>query len=416
VVQLLQSAKLLKHIEQTLRDKYQELEETAYINQVRVLRSFQHHRIRETHFQASSGYGYGDIGRDTLEMVYADIFHAESALVRSQIVSGTHAISACLFALLKPGDQLVSAVGSPYDTLKKVIGYEQHLPCSLTDRGIDYKEVPLNAEGKVNLPVLADYITPQTRMVLIQRSRGYSLRPAVDMNTMKQMVTVIRSCNPNTIIMVDNCYGEFVNTMEPTDCGVDIMAGSLIKNPGGGLAVSGGYIAGKSHLVDQVADYLTAPGLGRELGASLGQNRLLYQGLFMSPHTVLQALKGAVLTAAVFDHLGFQVSPSWSEERSDIVQAVILKDPGQIRQFCQTVQQSSPVDSDVNLEFADMPGYSDQIIMAAGTFIQGSSIELSCDAPLRPPYVVFMQGGLSYEHVRYVVERLMENFTSNKEN
>ncbi|HQA07215.1 MAG TPA: methionine gamma-lyase family protein [Syntrophomonadaceae bacterium] len=412
----MQSARLIKQIEQKLRDKYQELEETAYINHIRVLHSFQQHRIHDIHFQSSSGYGYGDSGRDTLEKVYADIFHAESALVRSQIVSGTHAISACLFGLLKPGEQLVSAVGPPYDTLKRVIGSEKPLPGSLTDRGIIYKEVPLTPDLKANLKLLPDYITPQTRMVLIQRSRGYSLRPAVDLNTIKEMVTAIRSCNADTIIMVDNCYGEFVNTVEPTDCGVDLMAGSLIKNPGGGLAVSGGYIVGKSQLVDQVADYLTAPGLGRELGASLGQNRLLYQGLFMAPHTVLQALKGAVLAAAVFENLGFEVSPGWSEERSDIVQAVILRNPEQIRQFCQIVQQSSPVDSDVHLEFANVPGYSDQIIMAAGTFIQGSSIELSCDAPLRPPYAVFMQGGLSYEHVRYVVERLVEEFAGSKEN
>ncbi|HOQ09429.1 MAG TPA: methionine gamma-lyase family protein [Syntrophomonadaceae bacterium] len=411
----MQSLELIKHVEQKLRDKYQEMEETAYINQVKVLQAFQQHRIREVHFQSSSGYGYGDIGRDTLERVYADVFHGESALVRSQIVSGTHAISACLFALLKPGDQLVSAVGSPYDTLKRVIGCENPLPGSLVDRGISYREVPLTPDLRVDLAALPDYITPQTRMVFIQRSRGYTLRPAVDLNTLKEIVKTIRSCKADTIIMVDNCYGEFVNALEPTDCGIDIMAGSLIKNPGGGLAVSGGYITGKNQLVDQIAEYLTAPGLGRELGASLGQNRLSYQGLFMAPHIVLQALKGAVLTAAVFEHLGYEVSPTWSEARSDIVQAVILNNPDQIKSFCQVVQQSSPVDSDVQLEFANVPGYADKIIMAAGTFIQGSSIELSCDAPLRPPYAVFMQGGLSYEHIRYTVARLVNELTGVKE-
>jgi cystathionine beta-lyase family protein involved in aluminum resistance len=411
---LLHSSKLIRDVEQDLREIFQQFEETAYINQTRVLRAFQRHRIRESHFQSSSGYGYGDVGRDTLEELYADVFSAPNALVRSQIVSGTHAISSCLFALLRPGDQLISLVGPPYDTLKRVIGYEKPLPNSLVDRGINYQEIPLTSELKADLTSLPDYITTQTRMVLIQRSRGYSLRPAVDLDTIKQLVDIVRSCNPHTIIMVDNCYGEFVNTTEPTDYGVDLMAGSLIKNPGGGLALSGGYIVGGNDLVDQIADYLTAPGLGKEMGASLGQNRLLYQGLFLAPHIVLQALKGAVLSAAVFERMGWAVSPRWFDKRTDIVQAIILNDPQQIKRFCQIVQESSPIDSDVRLEFADMPGYADQIIMAAGTFIQGSSIELSCDAPLRTPYTAFMQGGLSYEHVRYVVERLLEELTVQK--
>lgn len=406
--QVLHSSKLIRDIEQDIHEVFLQLEDIAYNNQVKVLNAFRRHRIREVHFQSSSGYGYGDIGRDTLEELYADVFSAPSALVRSQIVSGTHAISSCLFGLLKPGDQLISAVGAPYDTLKRIIGHERLQPGSLVERGIEYQEVPLNHEQKVDLEALGNAINKQTRMVLIQRSRGYSLRPAVDLETIEQMVATIRSRNADTIIMVDNCYGEFVNTTEPTDYGIDLMAGSLIKNPGGGLAVSGGYIVGKHDLVEQIADYLTAPGLGRELGASLGQNRLFYQGLFLAPHTVLQALKGAVLVAAVFERLGFQVSPHWSDSRSDIVQAVILNDPQQIQKFCQTVQESSPVDSDVRLEYANMPGYTDKIIMAAGTFIQGSSIELSCDAPLRPPYTVFIQGGLSYEHVRYVVGRLID--------
>jgi cystathionine beta-lyase family protein involved in aluminum resistance len=408
VEQTLHSSELIRNTEQDLHEIFLQLEDIAYNNQVKVLNAFRRHRIREVHFQSSSGYGYGDIGRDTLEELYADVFSAPSALVRSQIVSGTHAISSCLFGLLKPGDQLISAVGAPYDTLKRIIGHEQFQPGSLAERGIKYKEIPLTHEQKVDLKALGDSISKQTRMVLIQRSRGYSLRPAVDLETIEQMVATIRSRNSDTIIMVDNCYGEFVNTTEPTDYGIDLMAGSLIKNPGGGLAVSGGYIVGKHDLVEQIADYLTAPGLGRELGASLGQNRLFYQGLFLAPHTVLQALKGAVLVAAVFERLGFQVSPHWSDSRSDIVQAVILNDPQQIQKFCQTVQESSPVDSDVRLEYANMPGYTDKIIMAAGTFIQGSSIELSCDAPLRQPYTVFIQGGLSYEHVRYVVGRLID--------
>jgi cystathionine beta-lyase family protein involved in aluminum resistance len=410
----MQTSKLIRDVEQDLRDTFDQLEDTAYTNQTRILRAFQHHRVRESHFQSSSGYGYGDVGRDTLEDIYADVFSTPSALVRSQIVSGTHAISACLFALLRPADQLISLAGPPYDTLKRVIGYEKHLPHSLVDRGINYQEIPLTSELKADLAALPDYITEQTRMVLIQRSRGYSLRPAVDLDTIKQMVDMVRARNPHTIIMVDNCYGEFVNTSEPTDYGVDLMAGSLIKNPGGGLAVSGGYIVGRTDLVDQIADYLTAPGLGKELGASLGQNRLLYQGLFLAPHIVLQALKGAVLAAAVFERVGLTVSPRWHEKRSDIVQAIILNDPQQIKRFCQIVQESSPIDSDVRLEFADMPGYADQIIMAAGTFVQGSSIELSCDAPLRTPYTAFMQGGLTYEHTRYVIGRLLEELIIQK--
>jgi cystathionine beta-lyase family protein involved in aluminum resistance len=309
VEQVLHSSKLIRDIEQDIHEVFLQLEDIAYNNQVKVLNAFRRHRIREVHFQSSSGYGYGDIGRDTLEELYADVFSAPSALVRSQIVSGTHAISSCLFGLLKPGDQLISAVGAPYDTLKRIIGHERLQPGSLVERGIEYQEVPLNHEQKVDLEALGNAINKQTRMVLIQRSRGYSLRPAVDLETIEQMVATIRSRNADTIIMVDNCYGEFVNTTEPTDYGIDLMAGSLIKNPGGGLAVSGGYIVGKHDLVEQIADYLTAPGLGRELGASLGQNRLFYQGLFLAPHTVLQALKGAVLVAAVFERLGFQVSP-----------------------------------------------------------------------------------------------------------
>lgn len=405
----MQASKLVDQVERNLQERFRKLEEVAYLNQSRVIKAFNKNRIREVHFHSSSGYGYGDIGRDTLELLYADIFAAENALVRTQIVSGTHAIAACLFSLLRPGDQLISAVGSPYDTLGRVIGKDNAVTGSLIERGIIYDEVPLTAFGKSDITSLREQININTRMVLIQRSRGYSLRPAVDLPTIKRMIEVIRSANPAAIIMVDNCYGEFVQTEEPTYYGADIMAGSLIKNPGGGLAVSGGYIVGKSNLVDAVADYLTAPGLGKELGASMGQNRLLYQGLFMAPHTVLQALKGVLLTAAVFEEMGIEVTPRWNEDRSDIVQAVILKDPQVVQQFCQIVQQSSPIDSDVHLEYGDMPGYSDPVIMAAGTFIQGSSIELSCDAPLRPPYAVYLQGGLTYEHVRYVVERLVED-------
>lgn len=409
----MEAAVLVNQVEKSLSRRFRELEETAQYNQVKVIKAFQAHRVRDTHFHASSGYGYGDVGRDTLEAIYADIFGAEEGLVRSQIVSGTHAIASCLFAILRPGDHLLSAVGPPYDTLVRVIGRDNPGIGTLIERGIIYEEAELY-NHKPDIDNIRSKVTSQTKMVLIQRSRGYSLRPAVDLDTIRSIAETVHSRNPNTIIMVDNCYGEFVLTEEPTKCGVDLMAGSLIKNPGGGLAPSGGYIVGRSQLVSQVADYITAPGLGKELGASLGQNRLMYQGLFMAPHTVMQALKGAVLTSAVFEHLGLTVMPQWDEERSDIVQAVILNDAEQVRKFCQIVQQSSPVDSDLRLEYADMPGYQDQIIMAAGTFVQGSSLELSCDAPMRPPYAAFLQGGLTYEHVRFVVEQLINGLIINK--
>lgn len=409
----MEAAVLVNQVEKSLSRRFRELEETAQYNQVKVIKAFQSHRVRDTHFHASSGYGYGDVGRDTLEAIYADIFGAEEGLVRSQIVSGTHAIASCLFAILRPGDHLLSAVGPPYDTLVRVIGRDDPGIGTLIERGINYEEAELHNQ-KPDIDNIRSKVTSETKMVLIQRSRGYSLRPAVDLDTIRSIAETVRSQNPNTIIMVDNCYGEFVLTEEPTTCGVDLMAGSLIKNPGGGLAPSGGYIVGRSHLVSQVADYITAPGLGKELGASLGQNRLMYQGLFMAPHTVMQALKGAVLTSAVFGHLGLGVMPQWDEERSDIVQAVILNDADQVQKFCQIVQQSSPVDSDLRLEYAEMPGYKDKVIMAAGTFVQGSSIELSCDAPMRPPYAAFLQGGLTYEHVRFVVEQLINGLIINK--
>lgn len=398
----------ISEIEREVADHHRQLEEIAYRNQVRVLKAFQHHHVHETHFNSSSGYGYGDMGRDTLEMIYAEVFGGEDALVRSQIVSGTHAISACLFAILRPGDHLLAAAGSPYDTLGRVIGRTGAACGTLIERGVVYSEAPLTAGGQPDYAALESQVTEQTRLVLIQRSPGYSLRPALDLTTIAQIVRKVRAQNPSTVIMVDNCYGEFVHPEEPLSCGADLLAGSLIKNAGGGLAVSGGYIVGKRSLVGVVADHLTAPGLGKELGASLGQNRLMYQGLFVAPHTVLQALKGAVLTAAVFAKLGWEVLPRWYEPRSDIVQAVILNTAQQVQRFCQIVQHCSPVDSDVRLEYAQMPGYIDRIIMAAGTFVQGSSIELSCDAPLRPPYAAFLQGGLTYEHIRYVVEQLVQ--------
>ncbi|WP_369397323.1 aminotransferase class I/II-fold pyridoxal phosphate-dependent enzyme [Syntrophomonas palmitatica] len=398
---------VIRWAEEKLAGRFRELEEIAYNNQVRILQAFQAEKIRDTHFAPSTGYGYGDQGREALESVYARVFGSEDAMVRGQIASGTHAISACLFALLRPGDRLVSVTGSPYDTLRRVIGQNNNIGGTLVERGIIYDEIPFAENGELDWQAIAREAVLGTRMMLIQRSRGYSLRPPLNMRAIKEAVRVIKQNNPKTLIMLDNCYGEFVEDEEPGNY-VDIMAGSLIKNPGGGLAPAGGYICGQKELVEQVSYQLTAPGLGKELGASLISNRPLFQGLFLAPHVVLQALKGAVLLAYVFSEAGYQVHPDWDEHRADIVQAIELKNEDEVLKFCQLVQSSSPVDSDLRLEYAPMAGYQDKIVMAAGTFVQGSSIELSCDAPMRKPYCAYLQGGLSYEHCRYVVSRLIE--------
>ncbi|MDD3365437.1 MAG: methionine gamma-lyase family protein, partial [Syntrophomonas sp.] len=399
---------LIRQAEESLRGVFALFEEIAYYNQEKILKAFQGHRVRDNYFNSSTGYGYGDMGRDELEGIYAEVMGAEDAMVRSQIVSGTHAISACLMALLRHGDEMISLLGSPYDTLSKVIGKKSPERGTLVERGIKYKEVELTANGRPDLPVIQASIGSNTRLVLVQRSRGYSLRPSLRIEDLEILVKTIRAANPQTIIFVDNCYGEFTDYREPSQVGVDLIAGSLIKNPGGGLVPSGGYIAGRKELVQEVAYQITAPGLGKELGASLINNRLMYQGLFMAPHTVLQAMKGVALLAYVFEKCGYEVFPHWGELRGDIVQAIQMKSAEEVIRFCQIVQSNSPVDSDVRLEYGQVPGYNDQIVMAAGTFIQGSSIELSCDAPLREPYAVYLQGGLSYEHCRFVVKQLLE--------
>lgn len=398
---------IIRRAETRLAGRFAQLEEVAYLNQAKVLKAFQAEKIRDHHFSPSSGYGYGDLGRDALESVYARVFESEDALVRSGIASGTHAISNCLMALLRPGDGLLSISGSPYDTLGRVIGKGGAARGTLISRGIDYSEVPLTSDGKPDIAMISETVGPATTMVLIQRSRGYSLRPALSVAQIDEMCQAVRQKNPQTLIMLDNCYGEFTEPVEPGRY-VDIMAGSLIKNPGGGLATGGGYICGRTELVEQAAWQLTAPGLGKELGANPAGHRSYYQGLFLAPHVVLQALKGAILLAYVFEGLGYNTLPKWYEERPDIVQVVQLKNEHEILRFCQVVQSSSPVDSDLRLEFAPMPGYADQVVMAAGTFIQGSSIELSCDAPCREPYSVYIQGGLTYEHCRYVTGKLLE--------
>lgn len=405
---------LINKAEKDMAETFRCYEEIAYFNQAKVLKAFQEHKVRDSHFLMSTGYGYNDMGRDDLESIYAQVFGAEDAMVRSQIVSGTHAISACLMAVLRPGDEVLSVVGSPYDTLLNVIGAKTAHRGSLIERGVRYREIALAENGTPDWEAIRTGINHDTRMVLIQRSRGYSLRPALYMEQIDKLIRLIRESNPETIIFLDNCYGEFTDQLEPTQIGADLMAGSLIKNAGGGLAPAGGYILGRQDLVEQVAYHITAPGLGKELGASLINNRLLYQGFFMAPHIVLQAIKTACLLAYVFAELGFEVLPRWNEKRGDIVQAVKMPSADEVIRFCQIVQNSSPVDSDVQLEYADMPGYADQVVMAAGTFIQGSSIELSCDAPLRAPYTVYYQGALTYEHGRFLAANLIDKFSFGK--
>lgn len=406
----MKSLSIITAAEEVLKGEFFRLEEIAYHNQVKVLQSFKDKNLRDYHFSPSTGYGYGDIGRDLLEEIYADIFNCEDALVREQIVSGTHAISACLTGLLQAGDRMISAAGSPYDTLKRVIGLGSDNYGTLSWRGVKYSEAALLEDGRPDHQALEAALEVPARLVLIQRSIGYTLRPSLRMTDIAKLVEIIRAKQPEAVIMVDNCYGEFVEKDEPGSLDIDIMAGSLIKNPGGGLAPSGGYICGKKDLIKLISYQITAPGLGKDLGPSLAGKRYLFQGIFMAPHIVLQAMKSALLLAYVFEELGYPVYPKWNELRGDIVQAVKLNDRQQALKFCQIVQSNSPVDNDVTLEFGDLPGYEHQVVMAAGTFVQGSSIELSCDAPSRDPFAVFMQGGLTYEHARYVICRLIENF------
>ena len=382
---------------QEARPLFQQIEETAESNTLKVLNAMREVRLSEAHFTTTSGYAYDDIGRQKLDELYAMVFDAEKALVRTQFVSGTHALATVLFGLLRPGDTLLSVTGVPYDTMQTVIGYAHPSPGSLKEFGISYDEVPLQ-DGRVDLTALSQKVTPKTKVALIQRSRGYSLRPPLTMENISQICRTIKAIQPHCVCFVDNCYGEFVNLTEPIAAGADIMAGSLIKNPGGGLAPTGGYIAGKAALVELAAYRLSAPGMGDELGASLANNRLLFAGLFLAPHVVSQAMKGAIFAAGVFSHLGYAVSPAFAERREDIIQAIELKSPKKLIAFCRGLQKYSPVDSFAAPEPWNMPGYADQVIMAAGTFVQGASIELSADGPMRPPYHVYLQGGLTFEH------------------
>lgn len=394
--------KLVSEAEESIKEQFKHIENICEINQLRVMKAFADNRVSDSHFVATTGYGYDDLGRDTLDRVYSDIMGAEDALVRHNFISGTHTISTALFAVLRPNDILVSITGKPYDTLEEVIGIQGEAGNgSLKDFGVKYVQIDLKHDGTPDLEQIKFTLTHMNvKAVTIQRSKGYGWRPTYSAKDIGALIEFVKEISPETICIVDNCYGEFVETEEPTAYGADLIAGSLIKNPGGGLAPTGGYIAGKQKYVELCAYRLTSVGIGKEAGASLGFNRQMYQGLFMAPHVVSQALKAAVLCSAVFEKLGFEVDPKPNEIRHDIIQSIKFGDPDKVTAFCQGIQKGAPVDSFVTPEPWDMPGYSSQVIMAAGAFVQGASIELSADAPIKPPYIAYMQGGLTYESAK----------------
>ena len=394
-----------------LQEQFSRIDAIAEFNTQKVLAAFQKHRVAESYFAGTTGYGYDDIGRDKLEEIYAEIFGTEDALVRINFVNGTHTIACALYGALKPGDVLLSAVGAPYDTLLGVIGVTDKGHGSLKDWGVEYRQVDL-VDDKPNLDGMAKAAAdPRVKAVLIQRSRGYATRASLSVDEIGEMCSVIKSVNPDAAILVDNCYGEFVEEKEPTQVGADLVVGSLIKNPGGGLAPTGGYIAGRRDLVEGAAMRMSCPGIGKECGSTLGNNRLLYQGLFMAPHVVAQAVKTAVFAARVMELLGYEAEPASTAVRHDIIQMIHMRDPETLKKFCRGIQFGAPVDSYVTPEPWDMPGYDSQVIMAAGAFVQGASIELSADAPMREPYTVYLQGGLTYESgktgVLLAVEQLL---------
>lgn len=394
---LLQAA---RRAEDKIAGPLHRLTEISVSNHQKVLQAFQAERVGECHLGGTTGYGIGDEGRDALDRVFARVFRTEAALVRSQIVSGTHAIALCLYGSLRPGDELLSVSGAPYDTLEELIGIRGEAPGSLRELGINYRQTDLDPSGSPNLEGIVAAIGPKTKMIAIQRSRGYAWRKSLSIAQLGEIIKIVKSINPKIMCFVDNCYGELVEKLEPTDVGADLVAGSLIKNLGGGIVPTGGYVAGKMDLVKQAANRLTAPGIGGAVGASLGLNRLLFQGLYLSPGVVQEALAGAVFAAALFEELGFEVSPASDEGRTDLIQAIKLGSPEAMIAFCKGLQKGSPVDSHVTPVPSGMPGYGDQVIMAGGTFIEGATSELSADGPLREPYAVYMQGGLSRQYVK----------------
>ena len=388
---------LSNEVMEDIKEQFDKIKEIREYNQYKVLRAMQRANLSDNHFNWTTGYGYNDIGREKIEEIYADVFGAEDALVRPIIVNGTHALSLCIQGLVRPGDEILSITEKPYDTLQGVIGIREEKG-SLKEFGVTYQDVDFLPDGNIDLETVKKKINERTKLVMIQRSKGYSWRKSLSIDDIKEAIEVVKSVNKDLIVMVDNCYGEFLDTKEPTEVGADIMAGSLIKNPGGGLALTGGYIAGRKDLVEMISYRLTTPGIGKECGLTFGTTRNVLQGFFMAPYITSQAVMGAIYCARMFEKLGYEVLPKYNDLRSDIIQVVRLKNAEEVIAFCQGVQAAAPVDSYVKPEPWAMPGYEDEVIMAAGAFIQGSSIELSADAPIRPPYNVYFQGGLTFDH------------------
>ena len=400
-------------IEDSLKERFAAIDATAEYNQLKVIKAMQDNRVSAECFNMSSGYGYNDLGRDTLEKVYASCFKGEDALVRPQITCGTHALALALMSNLRPGDELLSPVGKPYDTLEEVIGIRPSKG-SLAEYGVSYRQVDLLPDGSFDFEHIKEAINERTKLVTIQRSKGYAMRKTLSVKQIGEIISFVKERRPDVICMVDNCYGEFVDRIEPSDVGADLVVGSLIKNLGGGIAPMGGYLVGRKDIIELAANRLTAPGLGKEVGASLEVNRSFYQGLFFAPQVVASALKSAIFAANLYENLGFETSPGKDEERNDIIQAVALGSPERIIAFCRGIQAGSPVDSYVAPEPYAMPGYHSDVIMAAGNFIQGSSIELSADAPIEPPYSVYFQGGLTWQHGKYGILMSLQKMVDEK--
>lgn len=399
---------IIKKAEEKIKSCFERVDEVKEVNQRKVLDAFIKNKIGAEHFYTVTGYGHDDIGREALDRVFADVFHTEKAIVRPHFVSGTHTLSCCLFGCLRPGDKLVSVAGAPYDTMEEVIGKRGNKKASLAGHGVAYEEIPLTETGEINFELLEKSIDETVTMVLIQRSRGYSQRKSLDIATIERIIKVVKAQNPECICFVDNCYGEFTQTLEPTDVGADLIAGSLIKNPGGGIVEAGGYVAGREDLIELVASALTAPGIACEGGAMFNTTRIILQGFFMAPSIVSEALKGAILASAVFEDIGFVSTPKPFDLRTDLIQTVAFGAKEPLLEFCKTVQNFSPVESYLTPIPDDVPGYENKLIMAGGTFIEGSTLELSADGPLRPPFAVYMQGGLNYAHVKIVLEEIVD--------
>jgi cystathionine beta-lyase family protein involved in aluminum resistance len=387
-------------IEKLLVDRFNEIDQIKQYNQYKVLNAMQEARLSDQHFNWTTGYGFNDIGREKIEEIYARVFSTEDAIVRPTIANGTHALSLCLSGLLHSGDEIISVTGEPYDTLNELIGLKGEYKGSLKNTGVIYKQIDFMDDGTVDFDAISKEITEKTTMVYIQRSTGYSFRPAVDIDTIKKIVEIAKEKNNKVICMIDNCYGEFLQEKEPTDVGADLLAGSLIKNPGGGIVLTGGYIVGKRNLIEEISYKLTSPGIGKECGLTFGLSRQMFQGLFLAPHIVSEAIKGSVFCSKLFEEMGYEVKPKYDAARSDIIQLIRLGSAEKVIAFCKGIQEAAPVDSFVSPEPWPMPGYDDPVIMAAGAFVQGSSIELSADAPIREPYIVYYQGGLTYEHAK----------------